>query len=48
MITRIVIVDHRKTAEDFGRILDIRDDEAVFELSEQDQGKTLKVFIQDK
>lgn len=44
--TRITIVDHRKNGE--GRVYDMRDDDMQVSFSEQDGGKTLKVFLTTK
>jgi hypothetical protein len=46
-VTRVVLVDHRKDIGK-GRIYDCRDDEMTIELSYQDDGRTLKVFLRSQ
>lgn len=43
--TRFEIIDHRKNAQPFGRVMSLNN--VSIDLSYQDGGNTLKVFIQD-
>lgn len=42
-ITRLEIIDHRKDAPDYGRL-----PPQILDFSYQDDGRTLKIFINDK
>ena len=47
-LTRLEVIDHRKETPEFGRRLVIWTDKIIkVELSEQDDGRTLKIFVSD-
>ena len=46
-ITRLEVIDHTSTAENFGRAFVKWDDKMKIEFSYQDNDRTLKIFLSD-
>ena len=47
-VTRVEVIDHRRESKEQGRVFTAWDDAMAIDLSLQDNGRTLKVFVYDR